>query len=192
MHVRSGIAGGSTSAKRQSLFSTIADRGSKCRFYRLMFKLLLAAHLAVSTPVPAPPPACVGFYMLSAFKPGSSELLPEHKQQLSDLLRLLAASTYPSDLAIEGQTDRTGSAEVNRAVGWRRAQSVAVYLQARGVARSRMQLATLGEQRPIVDTTDGVAEPQNRVVSVMERISPAEMERREAIWSKIGRPTIVC
>ena len=49
---------------------------------------------------------------------------------------------------ISGHTDDRGSDEYNLALGQRRAASVRRYLGARGVAESRMDTESFGEQRP--------------------------------------------
>ncbi|MBM4194555.1 MAG: peptidoglycan-associated lipoprotein, partial [Gemmatimonadetes bacterium] len=51
-------------------------------------------------------------------------------------------------MRITGHTDERGSDEYNLALGQRRAASVRRYLAARGVAESRFEVQSLGEQRP--------------------------------------------
>jgi outer membrane protein OmpA-like peptidoglycan-associated protein len=69
-------------------------------------------------------------------------------------------------LRLTGHTDRSGTAAVNRAAGLRRAESIRVELEKRGIPRNAMTIATLGEERPLVPTEDGVREVQNRRVVI--------------------------
>jgi outer membrane protein OmpA-like peptidoglycan-associated protein len=69
-------------------------------------------------------------------------------------------------IAVGGHTDSRGTDQYNQGLSVRRAQAVADYLAARGVARNRMQIDGYGESRPVAtnDTDDGRA--QNRRVEL--------------------------
>jgi outer membrane protein OmpA-like peptidoglycan-associated protein len=69
-------------------------------------------------------------------------------------------------VAVEGHTDSRGTDQYNQGLSIRRAQAVADYLTARGIARSRLQVDGYGESRPVAsnDTDDGRA--QNRRVEL--------------------------
>ncbi|NNC60041.1 MAG: OmpA family protein [Erythrobacter sp.] len=76
---------------------------------------------------------------------------------------------YPNSLVdVYGFTDTTGSADFNMRLSQQRAQAVADYLAARGVARSRMATQGFGEQYEYlrVKTGDGINEPLNRRVEI--------------------------
>ena len=75
-------------------------------------------------------------------------------------------------VTIAGHTDRVGSRDANLALSQRRAEAVAAYLRSRGLERFTVE--GFGETRPLVDTADEVAEPQNRRVEiyVSERPTP--------------------
>jgi outer membrane protein OmpA-like peptidoglycan-associated protein len=62
---------------------------------------------------------------------------------------------------IAAHADRVGSADANLALSRRRADAVRAYLRSRGVAAA-IAAEAFGETRPVVETADGVAEPQNR------------------------------
>jgi len=70
-------------------------------------------------------------------------------------------------VAVEGFTDSRGTEEYNQGLSIRRAQAVADYLVAHGIARNRLQVDGYGETRPVAtnDTADGRA--QNRRVELM-------------------------
>lgn len=65
-------------------------------------------------------------------------------------------------LVIAGHTDERGSTEYNLALGQRRAASVQRYLVDRGIAASRLELVSFGEERPATTGSDEGAWAQNR------------------------------
>ena len=76
---------------------------------------------------------------------------------------------YPNSLVdVYGFTDTTGSAALNQRLSEQRAQAVADYLAARGVARARLATQGFGERTEYlrVKTGDNVAEPLNRRVEI--------------------------
>ncbi len=71
-----------------------------------------------------------------------------------------------SDIRIEGHADERGSREYNLALGERRAKSVADYLAIQGISRSRIEVVSYGEERPISLRSDESAYSQNRRVEL--------------------------
>ncbi len=69
-------------------------------------------------------------------------------------------------LRIEGHSDRSGSAAVNRRAAFARARLVRAELEKRGIPGNAMRLASFGEERLLVPTEDGVREVQNRRVVI--------------------------
>jgi outer membrane protein OmpA-like peptidoglycan-associated protein len=67
---------------------------------------------------------------------------------------------------LRGSADRSGSARLNRALSCRRAEAVMRYLADRGVAVGSAEIVCAGESAPLVETPDGVHEPQNRYVLI--------------------------
>jgi peptidoglycan-associated lipoprotein len=65
-------------------------------------------------------------------------------------------------VTIEGHADERGTREYNLALGDRRANAARDYLEARGVAASRMQTISWGKERPAVDGHDEASWAQNR------------------------------
>ena len=65
-------------------------------------------------------------------------------------------------IRIQGHTDERGSDEYNLALGQRRAAAVKRYLVDHGIAESRMQTITYGEERPVAQGSDESAYAQNR------------------------------
>lgn len=71
---------------------------------------------------------------------------------------------------VYGHTDSDGSAQFNQQLSERRAQSVAAYLQTRGILRDRFFIRGLGEGQPIASNATAAGKAQNRRVEI--RIAP--------------------
>ena len=72
-------------------------------------------------------------------------------------------------IEVAGHADRSGSPQYNQRLSQRRAEAVASELVARGVNRGEIGVSAFGESRPLVQTADGVREPQNRRVEIVLR-----------------------
>ena len=79
------------------------------------------------------------------------------------------ASTHVQTTQIEvnGYTDLSGTAAYNQRLSVRRAQSVESELVRDGVNRSEISIHGFGESNPLVQTAQGVREPQNRRVEII-------------------------
>lgn len=72
-------------------------------------------------------------------------------------------------LRIEGHSDERGSDEYNMALAMRRATSVQRYLAGRGIAASRLEIVSLGEERPVCrDANDGCWQRNRRAEFVVQ------------------------
>ena len=69
-------------------------------------------------------------------------------------------------LVLEGHADERGTREYNLALGQRRAESVADYLESRGIKRSRLVVKSYGEERPAVDSSNERAWARTRRVEI--------------------------
>ena len=101
------------------------------------------------------------------FATGSAAINPGFSDTLNSVAETLIK--YPNSLIdVYGFTDTTGSPATNQRLSEQRAQSVADYLAARGVARSRMATQGFGEQYDYlrVKTGDNINEPLNRRVEI--------------------------
>jgi peptidoglycan-associated lipoprotein len=80
------------------------------------------------------------------------------------------ASTLAKDamrrVRVEGNTDERGSKEYNLALGNKRAASVARAMQVLGVAPSRVEVLSFGEERPRAKGHDEAAWAENRRVDI--------------------------
>ncbi len=72
-------------------------------------------------------------------------------------------------IEVAGHADRSGSPQYNQRLSQRRAEAVASELVSRGVNRSDIGVTAFGESQPLVQTADGVREPQNRRVEIVLR-----------------------
>lgn len=101
------------------------------------------------------------------FATGSAAINPGFLDTLNNVAESLIK--YPNSLIdVYGFTDTTGSPATNQRLSEQRAQAVADYLAARGVARSRMATQGFGEQYDYlrVKTGDNINEPLNRRVEI--------------------------
>jgi outer membrane protein OmpA-like peptidoglycan-associated protein len=74
---------------------------------------------------------------------------------------------YPeSQLLIVGHTDSRGDESYNQALSYRRANSAAMYLQAQGVARTRVATNGRGEYEPVASNDTDPGRQLNRRVEV--------------------------
>jgi peptidoglycan-associated lipoprotein len=90
-----------------------------------------------------------------------SDLRPEDRAILDAKVPILQANPGVM-IQIQGHTDERGSDEYNLALGQRRAAAVKRYLIDHGVAESRLQTITYGEERPVAQGNDEAAFAQNR------------------------------
>ena len=69
-------------------------------------------------------------------------------------------------VAVEGHTDNVGGERYNVGLSQSRAQSVAGYLQSRGVAPTRLQVYGYGESRPVASNSSESGRQANRRVTI--------------------------
>jgi opacity protein-like surface antigen len=74
--------------------------------------------------------------------------------------------TGNAQVVLAGHADRSGSDQYNVGLSQRRADNVRQYLAGRGITEGVMRTEAFGESRPLVETADGVREPQNRRVEI--------------------------
>jgi outer membrane protein OmpA-like peptidoglycan-associated protein len=135
-----------------------------------------------ATPTPAPeapvqgavPPAqapaeAPTISLTVQFATGSAALTPQAIRVLDELGKALASEDLrPYRFRIEGHTDTTGSRALNQALSERRAAAVRNYLtQNFGIEPDRLVAIGLGQSRLAVQTPDGVDEPRNRRVQIV-------------------------
>ena len=118
-------------------------------------------------PPPPPPPAVVervGPFVVF-FDWDKDELTPQATAIL-DNAAAAYASTGQAQVQLAGHADRSGPADYNIGLSQRRAANVRAYLTGRGIPDGVITSEAFGESRPLVETADGVREPQNRRVEI--------------------------
>ncbi len=111
---------------------------------------------------PAPPPTYLVFFdwNSASVSPGGSEVIQ------------LAANAYragaPVTVQVTGYTDTSGSYQYNERLSVRRGRAVAAVLAQDGVPPGAVVVTGRGENDLRVPTPQGVREPQNRRVEIVE------------------------
>ena len=118
-------------------------------------------------PPPAPPPPAPPRQFVVYFNFDKSDLTPEGAKVVQD-----AADAYKQTgsarIAITGYTDLAGTQRYNLGLSKRRADTVHAALVRDGVPDGVIAEAWRGKQNPAVPTPDGVREPRNRRVEIVE------------------------
>ena len=90
-----------------------------------------------------------------------ADLRDDARAALDAKLPILLANTAVT-LRISGHADERGSDEYNLALGQRRASAAKRYLTERGVAESRIETVSYGEEQPVATGNDEAAYAANR------------------------------
>jgi outer membrane protein OmpA-like peptidoglycan-associated protein len=98
------------------------------------------------------------------FATGKAEILPESFGLLDDVAKVFLDNEQIEIVQVEGHTDSTGGAGINRKLSQQRAESVRKYLADKGVAKKRMVAKGFGPDKPIADNADEAGREQNRRV----------------------------
>jgi OmpA-OmpF porin, OOP family len=120
----------------------------------------------VEAPPPPPPPAPAPGPFIIFFDWDKSVITPEADKILTDAAEAFK-STGQVSLQLAGHADKSGTDSYNEALSGRRSSSAIKRLVALGVPESAITSSSFGEGKPLVDTADGVREPQNRRVEIM-------------------------
>jgi len=102
------------------------------------------------------------------FETNSWQIRPSDAGTLDEVAAALKQSPAMR-VRIEGHTDNVGTAESNRVLSERRAQSVMEALVQRGVDRSRLSAAGFGQERPIADNRTEEGRAKNRRVELVRQ-----------------------
>ncbi|MEO0499815.1 MAG: OmpA family protein [Pseudomonadota bacterium] len=118
---------------------------------------------APAPPPPPPPPPVQEFIVFFDFDESAISTAAE------DTLRQ-AAEAYRdggnTSVTLAGHADASGPADYNVGLSQRRADAVRGVLVSMGVPESVIAMEAFGESRLLVETADGVREPQNRRVEI--------------------------
>jgi len=95
-----------------------------------------------------------------------SDITPEAASILDNAAQAYA-TTGNAQVMLAGYTDTSGTASYNMGLSQRRADAVKAYLAGKGVPDAALQTQAFGETKLLVQTADGVREPQNRRVEIV-------------------------
>jgi OOP family OmpA-OmpF porin len=95
----------------------------------------------------------------------SAVLLPLAREKLDETIEILNRET-DIEVVIAGHADSTGPDEYNMALSERRAEAVRAYLEAGGIASSRMTTRAYGESQPAYSNDTALGRADNRRVEI--------------------------
>lgn len=127
----------------------------------------------VAPPLPPCPPAAITPGPFLVFFDWDKSLITAEATQILDRAAEQYAATGQTSVSIGGYTDKSGKDDYNVKLSQRRADAVKGYLATKGVPDTAMVTEAFGESRPLVDTADGVREPQNRRAEITFSGAPA-------------------
>jgi len=137
--------------------------------------LMLGVRYAFNAAPPAPPPVPVAPAVRSEartylvfFDWDRADLTDRARQIIAEAAQA-TTRTQVTRIEVAGHTDSSGTAQYNQGLSDRRAQNVAAELVRLGVPRAAIDVQGFGQSRPLVQTAQGVREPQNRRVEIILR-----------------------
>lgn len=134
-------------------------------FRKTLARLCAATLMFAATAAPAQEaPESLKVY----FDSGSARPTAAEAATLDQAARLFREGD-PIVMIVAGGADTVGSPDRNLALSVERAESVVRALAERGIPVSRLQVIGRGTSELAVETPEGVAEPQNRVVEITWR-----------------------
>jgi len=109
------------------------------------------------------------------FATGKADLQPSFYQTLGQLSTSFK-NFKDNDLVVTGHTDSTGNSDANVGLSHRRAEAVAQYLRANGVASSRILTLGAGSSQPVASNATADGRAQNRRVEI--KLLPHQVAQR--------------
>jgi outer membrane protein OmpA-like peptidoglycan-associated protein len=123
------------------------------------------APMVAPEPAPAPAPVAAPGPFIIFFDWDKSVITPE----AASILKAAAQAykdTGQTAVKLAGHADKSGTDAYNDALSARRSAAAKDFLVAEGVPADVIGTESFGEGKPLVDTADGVREPQNRRVEI--------------------------
>ncbi len=151
-------------------FATLDPKFANVEMENSNHSFLLGARYAFNAPaaaVVAPPAAQTIARTYLVFFDWNRANLTTRAQQIITEAATNARQAAVTTIEVSGHADRSGSAAYNQRLSLQRAQNVAAELVRQGVPQSAITIQAFGESRPLVQTRDGVREPQNRRVEIV-------------------------
>ncbi|MFZ4687735.1 MAG: OmpA family protein [Polymorphobacter sp.] len=125
-------------------------------------------------PLPPCPPAAVTPGPFLVFFDWDKSLITAEAAAILDRAAEQYAATGQTSVQLAGHADKSGKDDYNVRLSQRRADAVKAYLATKGVPDGSIVTEAFGESRPLVDTADGVREPQNRRVEITFSGAPVQ------------------
>ena len=101
------------------------------------------------------------------FETGKADLKPVSFPVLDEVVKVLKSNPQIKEVDVEGHTDSTGSADINRKLSKDRAESCIKYLQSKGVKAGILSSKGYGPDRPIADNATEEGREANRRVEFL-------------------------
>jgi OOP family OmpA-OmpF porin len=140
----------------------------------VLFCALLALAACVPPPAPPPPPlpgplaALPGARVFTVYFGWNRSWVGPAGMAVLQQAAAVYRSGAPVTVQVIGYTDTSGAPAYNLRLSARRAQHVAHVLGRMGVPWNMIQIGAAGETNLAIPTPDGVREPHNRRVTVVE------------------------
>jgi outer membrane protein OmpA-like peptidoglycan-associated protein len=114
------------------------------------------------------------------FAIGSATILPDSFKILQDVVNLIKVNPNLKRIAVEGHTDNTGAADLNRRLSQSRAESVMNWLVEHGVDKSRLEAHGYGPDRPIDTNATVEGRTKNRRVEfkILEQSDSNQVQKK--------------
>ncbi len=135
-------------------------------FVRLVATFGSAAPAPMAAPLPPPPAPMAVKSFIVFFDFDKSNITAEAQKTIADAVAAAKAGGS-TRVTLTGHTDRSGSEQYNMALSLRRAEAVKASMIQQGVPASTIMVIGRGETQPLINTPDGVREPQNRRVEIV-------------------------
>jgi outer membrane autotransporter protein len=120
----------------------------------------------VAAQLPPCPPAAVTPGPFLVFFNWDQSMITAEAAAILDRAAEQFVATGQTTVQLAGHADKSGKDDYNIGLSQRRADAVKAYLSSKGVPGSATATEAFGESRPLVDTANGVREPQNRRVEI--------------------------
>ncbi len=105
------------------------------------------------------------------FQPGKADLAPEAEVAIGEVAAMLA--DHPEwRVRIVGHTDNTGNKDANMTLSMRRAGTVVTLLIAKGVKKTRLEVAGAGDGEPVADNNTETGRAKNRRIEIVKLQTP--------------------
>ena len=105
------------------------------------------------------------YFVTGSDKFAYPKLAPQKLQYALDML-----NKYPTlKVDIEGHTDNTGSAKLNKALSQKRADAIKKFFLGKGIAADRVTATGFGSEKPVADNKTSKGRQDNRRVEMLPR-----------------------